>query len=92
MGDHPDVAVLRAAMDSFTAGDVTGLGATLSPDVVWRIPGTNRVSGEFRGIDATLGGFARVVELDGWLAFAANGVSDGSLRVYDVRALTGARR
>jgi hypothetical protein len=36
--------------------------------------------------------FARTVEYRGRLVFQADGVSDGSLRVYDVRALTGARR
>jgi hypothetical protein len=35
--------------------------------------------------------FARVVEHRGRLVFQANGVSDGSLRVYNVQAITGAR-
>jgi 4-amino-4-deoxy-L-arabinose transferase-like glycosyltransferase len=35
-------------------------------------------------------GFARTVEHRGRLVFQANGVSDGSLRVYNVQAITGA--
>ena len=34
--------------------------------------------------------FARSVERGGRLVFSADGVSDGSLRVYDVQAITGA--
>ncbi|MGH9078934.1 MAG: phospholipid carrier-dependent glycosyltransferase [Acidimicrobiales bacterium] len=36
--------------------------------------------------------FERAVERRGRLVFSANGVSDGSLRVYDVQAITGATR
>ena len=34
--------------------------------------------------------FERAVERGGRLVFSANGVSDGSLRVYNVTAMTGA--
>ena len=36
--------------------------------------------------------FARAVERGGRLVFEADGVSDGSLRVYDVSAMTAAVR
>jgi ketosteroid isomerase-like protein len=62
MPDHPNAAKARAALEAFVAGDIDGLAASITDDVVWHAPGTNRFSGMFEGKAAVLARFARMRE------------------------------
>jgi ketosteroid isomerase-like protein len=51
---------LHEAQNRFYAGgDGAGLRDVLAPDVIWTIPGSNAISGTYRGLDAVLGYFTR---------------------------------
>lgn len=59
MTDQTPLAVAGSYFDALGRGDVSAAMALLSPDVVWYQPGSNRFSGDHRGIDgvgALLGG------------------------------------
>lgn len=59
MTDQTPLAVAGSYFDALGRGDVPAAMALLSPDVVWYQPGSNRFSGDHRGIDgvgALLGG------------------------------------
>jgi ketosteroid isomerase-like protein len=51
---------LHDAQNHFYAGGGdAGLRAVLAPDVTWTIPGSNAISGTYRGLDAVLDYFTR---------------------------------
>jgi uncharacterized protein len=54
---------VRQVYAPFSRGDVGSLLEPLSPDVVHRYPGANRLSGEHRGRDAVLAFYGRFAEL-----------------------------
>jgi len=62
MGDHPDAAAARAALEAFKGGDLETMARAMAEDVVWHIPGSNRFSGEFRGKAAVLERFKAMGE------------------------------
>ncbi len=49
--------VIREGLAGMTTGDMDRLGATLSDDVVLHVPGSNQISGEYKGKQAFLGAF-----------------------------------
>jgi ketosteroid isomerase-like protein len=54
------LARLHDAQNSFYGGgDSAPLGALLTPDVTWMVPGQNAIAGTYRGIEQVLGYFAR---------------------------------
>jgi ketosteroid isomerase-like protein len=50
---------------AFNEGDLAALRESVSSDVSYVIPGRAAVSGEFHGIDAVVGAFARLRRLSG---------------------------
>jgi uncharacterized protein len=51
---------LHAAQGAFYAGGPEGpLREVLAEDVEWHVPGRNAIAGDYRGIEAVLGYFAR---------------------------------
>jgi ketosteroid isomerase-like protein len=62
MGEHPNVAIARVAIEAFTKGDLDTFTASLHDDVVWHAPGNNPSSGDFRGKAKTLERFRRQQE------------------------------
>ncbi len=52
MTQHPNVEVVRGALDAFGRGDVDGRLGSMSESVVFHAPGTSRFSGRFEGKDA----------------------------------------
>jgi hypothetical protein len=49
---HQHEQVVREAFDAYAAGDLDAFAALFTDDVVWHVPGTNRFSGRFDGIEA----------------------------------------
>lgn len=57
-------ALLRGLYRAFAEGDIAGLKAGLSPDVVWHSPGRrSQLVGEYRGVDSVLSFLGRIAEL-----------------------------
>jgi ketosteroid isomerase-like protein len=50
---HPNAELLERAFAAF-GRDALVVARTLADDIVWRVPGTNAMSGEYVGRDATL--------------------------------------
>jgi len=59
------VALLRKGYEAFAKGDMATLTDLISGDVVWHVPGTSRISGEYRGRDAAFAWFGQIAELSG---------------------------
>jgi uncharacterized protein len=49
--------VLRDAVAAMTNGDMDGLGALTADDVVLHVPGSNQLSGDYKGKDEFFNGF-----------------------------------
>lgn len=60
-----NVDTIRRGYEAFAAADLEAIRATLSPDVVWHVPGRNTTAGDYRGIDAVLGYFGQLYERSG---------------------------
>ena len=63
MPEHRDVDVFRRVYAAFTNGDMDRLAELIAPDVVWRVPGDNLISGTYTSRDAIFGCFNRIFEL-----------------------------
>jgi hypothetical protein len=62
MGDHPNTAAARAAIEAFAKGDVETMAASIADDATWHVPGSNRFSGAFEGRAGVLGRFQQMGE------------------------------
>ena len=60
---HPNAEVFKRVYGAFTTGDMDGLARLIAPDVVWHVPGTNLISGEYTSRDAIFGCFSKIFEL-----------------------------
>jgi YbgC/YbaW family acyl-CoA thioester hydrolase len=49
----------------YTDGDATAVERLLHPDIVWRVPGNNRIAGTYRGVDEVVAYMRRRHELAG---------------------------
>ena len=65
MGEHANVARLRSGYEAFTRGDLEALRDLFAEDIVWHVPGDNKISGDYAGQDATFGYFGKLMELSG---------------------------
>jgi len=101
MGASENASRVRAGYDAFNTGDVAVLVDLFADDIVWHFPGSNRLSGDHVGRDATLavlgaygeaaGGTlkANVVDImasDGHVAGVANDTAANGGRSLDVRS------
>jgi ketosteroid isomerase-like protein len=62
---HPNEELVRRAFDAFAKGDVDALRDLMHQDAVWHTPGRSTLAGDYQGVDAILGYFARTMELTG---------------------------
>lgn len=93
--DHPNARRLLAAHDAFKAGDLDALFGMMTPDVVWHMPGTNALSGDFVGKEAILGSFAILqANVDAYWAWPLDyfGSDDHVVLVARVKAERGDKR
>ena len=63
MAEHPNIEVFKHIYDAFTTGDMDRLAGLIAPDVVWHVPGTNLISGEYTSREAIFGCFNKIFEL-----------------------------
>ena len=54
MADHPHALLVRKGYDAFVRGDMDTLRSLMSSDVTHHVPGTHPLSGDFKGLDATI--------------------------------------
>jgi len=84
--------VVRNGYDAFGKGDLETLRELISADVVWKVPGKNLVSGEKKGIEATLAYFTQLFELsDGTVKAEPLDVAVGADHVIVTQVTTGER-
>jgi uncharacterized protein len=61
--EHPNIEVFKQVYDTFTTGDMDRLAELIAKDVVWHVPGTNLISGEYTSREAIFGCFSKIFEL-----------------------------
>ena len=61
---HPNAELLRRAFAAF-GRDALVVARSFAEDIVWRVPGTNAMSGEYLGRDATLQFLRQTLVLSG---------------------------
>ena len=60
MDEHPNATAYRLTADAFRAADKAALARLIDDDVVWHVPGRNRLAGDVRGRDALFEWFERL--------------------------------
>lgn len=93
--DHPNAIMLKNAHEAFQTGDMDALFSLFAEDMVWTVPGTNRLSGVYVGRDAIIGNFMTLAEVtDSYWAHPLDyfGSDDHVALVAEVRATRGDKR
>lgn len=62
---HPNEDLVRAAYTAFSRGDMETVLGAFDDDIIWRVGGDSKLTGEYRGHQQVLGFFARLMELTG---------------------------
>ena len=73
MAQHPNVELLRKALDAFSRGDLDTVRSLWADDIVYHFSGASPLAGDYKGKDGVLSYFAKAVELAG-----------GTLRMVEV--------
>ncbi|MEO8456892.1 MAG: nuclear transport factor 2 family protein [Chloroflexota bacterium] len=63
--EQANLDLVKSLLAAFSNGNVLGIRGILTPDVKFRFPGYNALSGEFKGIDAALGLLSRIFQWNG---------------------------
>ena len=58
-------ALVHAAYDAFSRGDIPGALAAMSDDIVWHVPGRGPLSRDYRGHAEVVGFFEHFMRLSG---------------------------
>ncbi len=77
MAEHPNIDLVRRGYAAFGSGDMSTLRELIAADVVWHSGGHNPLSGDYKGLEETLGLFGRFFEISG---------GDMSQELHDVLA------
>jgi ketosteroid isomerase-like protein len=64
--EHPDVAIVRRGFEAFNGGDFDTLTELMADDVEHHVPGSNLISGTYKGRDDVFGLYRRIAELTGF--------------------------
>jgi hypothetical protein len=62
---HPNEDLLRRGYAAFAAGDLDTVFGLLADDMVWHNGGSNQLSGDYRGHQAIMGMFGKLMEVTG---------------------------
>jgi uncharacterized protein len=65
MTEHANAELFRRGYAAFGAGDLDTVRSLLADDVVWHNGGNNQLSGDYTGIEATIGLFLKLFEVSG---------------------------
>ena len=55
--EHPNILLVRQALDAFNRSDIAEMGAYVAEDIVWHVPGRGRLAGDKRGLAEVIGFF-----------------------------------
>ena len=88
--DDTYMTLVRRGYAAFNTGDVETLRTVLSSDVVQHVPGSSKLAGGYKGIDAVLGYYGMLAELTGgtFRADLLNVFGDGMGHVTSVHQIT----
>ena len=93
---HPNAEVARRAYDAFHTGDMATMSELMASDVVWHSPGSNPLSGTYRGREEVFGLFAKLAEgTDGPMQMNIHDIlasDDHVVALVEVTASRGDRR
>ena len=62
MTEHRNAGVVRKAYGAVSVGDMETFGSLMAEDVVWHVPGTSSMSGDYKGKAEVIGGLNRLAE------------------------------
>jgi hypothetical protein len=62
---HPNEDLLRRGYAAFSTGDLDTVFSLMADDMVWHNGGSNQLSGDFRGHEAIMGMFGKLLEVTG---------------------------
>jgi len=65
MAEHPHAALVRKGYEAFTRGDMDALRGLMTADCTHHVPGSHPLSGDFKGLDATIDMYGRLFEETG---------------------------
>lgn len=82
-----NVEIIRRAFAAFAVGDMGTIKEVFSPEILWHEPGRSSVTGDYQGIDATLGFFGQLFERSGG-TFKTEIVESGEIAPDLVACLT----
>ena len=60
MDEHPNVPMIRDALEVYNSGDHDAMREFLGDDIVWHVGGNHDMSGDYRGIEAVVDYFRDV--------------------------------
>ena len=63
MAEHPNLLLMRRALDALRSGDMSTLAQVFARDVVWNVPGRSVLARAYKGQDEVFGFFGRLMEL-----------------------------
>ncbi len=66
---HPNADILRRADEAMERGDIEGFFSHYTDDVVVHFAGSNRLAGDYRGLDQLQAGLGRFMEAMGEYTF-----------------------
>ncbi len=49
--EHPNILLVKEALEAFTRGDVAEVKAFLAEDILWHVPGRGRLAGDYTGLE-----------------------------------------
>ncbi|MBE8469875.1 nuclear transport factor 2 family protein [Streptomyces justiciae] len=65
MAEHPHAALVRKGYEAFSRGDMDTLRGLMTADCTQHVPGSGPLSGDFKGQDAIIEMYGRLVEETG---------------------------
>jgi ketosteroid isomerase-like protein len=93
MAEHKNVELVRRGYEAFQKGDMDTLREIMAADVVWHTPGNSVISGDKKGIDATLAYFGKLFEeTDGTVGVEIHDIVGNDEHVVGLQRDTGQRK
>jgi ketosteroid isomerase-like protein len=65
VAEHPHALLIRKGYEAFSRGDMDTLRSLMTSDASQHAPGSHPLSGDFKGVDAVLGHYGKLMEQTG---------------------------